>query len=89
VSLDGKSCSEIAATVAKKLAPVSGHIVLLVLAMRAVWTGGRPENCGSSSGTRRCSWRTSPAAAVEWALATQTLSAAYELGVAVHRGRYD
>lgn len=48
VSLNGKGCGGIAAAVAKKLAPASGHIVLPVLAMRAAWTGGRPEDRGAS-----------------------------------------
>lgn len=89
MSLDGNWGGEIDAAVTAKLATASGHIVLLVLARPAAWTGGRPESGGSSSGTRHFSWRTSPAAAVARALSTQTLSAAREQGDAVQRRRCD
>ena len=70
VSLEGNWGGEIDAAVTAKLATASGHIVLLVLARPAGWTGGRPEDCSP---------RTSPAEAVTWAISTQTLSVACRL----------
>ena len=47
VSLEGNWGGEIDAFVTSKLATASGHIAFQALAMRAVWTGGRPEDWGS------------------------------------------
>ena len=51
--LDGDWCGEIASALGGGLATASGHIVLQALAMPAVWTGGRPEDCGSSCALNR------------------------------------